>query len=213
VTVLSKILSQSGISLADTYDVEGSIAGVENLESRDVHLFDEMGARVFSERLHRFLVRMSPGAINQNTNFAAQAGGFPDSTNRILSVAVIVVLAEATRLETAQISLRESADDFRELPIMVWDINDDPEVRIRWDDDGAGVASFVQLRPSTQMVPNLVTRFGTAGAMPTIEFRGISGGFGAGTVTPIAIIDLLRPDTGNPAPGEPSSHGLPMPSW
>ena len=43
-----KILSQAGISLADLYNVEGSIAGIEQLDTRELPIVHEMSGTIFS---------------------------------------------------------------------------------------------------------------------------------------------------------------------
>lgn len=211
---MPKILSQSGTSLADTYDVEGSIAGVENLESQDVHLFDEMGGRVFSERLQTFLVEGEAAGVLQNATFAAVLGGVPDSPNRLLGLTVIT--DAVARLTDVQVSAREvtpAGAGAREFPIWVWDNTAGTEVTTTWDRDGAGVAAFDVLIPVQTQVPTLITRLGVAKQMGQLIMRGLSSGFGAGTVDIIICATFCRANPGNPAPGEPSSHGLPLPGW
>ena len=208
---MPKIQSQSGVSLADTYDIEGSIAGVENLESADVHLFDEMGARVFSERLQAFIVRLTAGAQTQGTAWSAVASGIPDTVNRILGLTVIT--DQANRTSNLQVSVGNNVTG-REMPIWNWATAVDDEVGIQWSDDGAGQAAF-NLMSSIHgyHLPQLLTRIGAAKAMPDVIFRGITTVFGAGEVEAILLFHLARAASGNPTPGEPSSHGLPFPSW
>jgi len=209
---MPKILSQSGVSLADTYDIEGSIAGVENLESKDVHLFDEMGGRVFSERLLSFNIRMTSGAVAQNITWNTEAAGIPDSINRVLGVFVFIVAADTTEVANCQVSYRDQ-NDLTEIPIFTWDDGTDPEIPIRYADNSATSTGLIQLRSSVSLLPGLLTRYGEEEDMPSIVFRGVAAGFGAGTVTCVAYIHLCRANRGNPAPGAPSSHGLPLPGW
>jgi len=208
---MPKILSQSGTSLADTYDVVGSIAGVENLESKDVHLFDEMGARVHSERLLSFTVVLNTAAISQSSNFEAAAAGFPDSINRLLGVFVSVPAANAGRVEDGTVSIVQPSG--QEFPIWSWDLADDVERGVRFDLAGAGEADRIALISTTPFVPLLITRGEDAGRMQSLALRGSTGAFGAGTIVISVSVLLLRPDGGNPPPGAPSSHGLPPPSW
>jgi len=207
-----KVLSQSGISLADVYDVEGSIAGTDELLAREVALVHEMGGQILSERLQAFFLRMSSGAIAQNTNWTVTSGQLPDCPNRILGVSVFIPVAQTTDVSNCMLSIQNGEID-REIPFYTWDESDDPEVRVRWDDAGAGAANFMELRSSVVRTPTLATRLGLGEAMPVIRFRGATSGFGAGTLTAIAMIHILRATPEVPTPGHPSSHGLPLPSW
>ena len=87
---MPKILAQAGISLADVYDVEGSIAGTDELLSEDVSLVHEMGGHMMSERCRSFVVTLATGDQIQNANFAATGGLIPDSPNRIHAAALFL---------------------------------------------------------------------------------------------------------------------------
>lgn len=208
---MPKILSQSGVSLADTYRIEGSVAGVENLESRDVSLFDEMGGRVFSERAQSFIITLSSTAILQSVSFDINAGSLPDSPNRILGIQVIADTIGRTNL--CQVSVAGAASDPGEFPLFVWDTADDVESNIRYSLAGAAAGSDGYLVPSNVFTPFLMTRMGAEAEMGSLQMRGQSSAFGAGTVTIRAFVMLCRANPGNPTPGTPSSHGLPIPSW
>ncbi|MEE8551606.1 MAG: hypothetical protein V3T08_10175 [Gemmatimonadota bacterium] len=206
---MGKILSQSGVSLADTYDIEGSIAGVENLESSDVHLFDEMGGRVFSERLRSFNVQIEVSPL-QSADFSVAAGGIPDSPNRVLTVCVMAENAGAVL--NVQISMR-NLDTSNEIPIFVWDSVVDTERVIEWTDSGGATAPLIYLVNAAPAIPELMTRYGDAGAMGDFIMRGTTTAFGAGNEDIRGLIHLVRANRGAPTPGEPSSHGLPLPGW
>lgn len=208
---MSKVLSQAGISLADVYDIEGSIAGTDELLSKEVSLVHEMGGQIHSERLLSFDINMAPAAQSQSAAFAVTAGGIPDSINRILGVQVSAANLEGGRLSHASLALVFSTG--QEVPIWWWDSAIDSEFNIRFDRLGAGVANRVGFQPSFAFPQQLITRVGDAGLMPDIIFRGVTLAFGAGTIVPAALLVLLRPDRGAPAPGAASSHGLPIPSW
>ena len=211
---MGKILSQSGISLADAYDVEGSIVGVEELESQGVKLVHEMGATMLSERLQGFFVKME-STVAQNAFWTLSSGAaitFADSPNRILGISIVIPAANAGDVTHCSLSIQNALLD-RELLIHTWDSGDDPEVRVRFNDDGAGIASFLELRPAVSNIPQLMVRLGEGPIMPNLRFAGGTSGFGAGTVVVTAIIHLCRANPETPAPGAPSSHGLPLPSW
>ena len=65
----------------------------------------------------------------------------------------------------------------------------------------------------TQNIPCLATRMGDAKIMPQMVFRGLTTGFGGGTVEIIINILLARASQSTPTPGEPKGHGLPLPGW
>jgi len=207
----SRIQSQAGVSLADTYAVPGSIAGIERLETHEVHLTHEMGGTIFSERLQGFLARAATGALLQNVNFNVELGVFPPSVNRILSVCVLADVV--ARTNHCVISIQNNVSG-REMPIWWWDSADDGEQQVRWSDDGAAVAVFIALRQTgINRLPTLLTPLGDERQMGHVFFRGATSGFGAGNVSLTALINVARPNTGVPPPGEPSSFGLPLPSW
>jgi len=66
---MPKVLGQVGVSLADAYDIEGSIAGVDELVTRDVSLTHDMAATIFSERVSTAIRRSATAALAQNTLF------------------------------------------------------------------------------------------------------------------------------------------------
>jgi len=206
-----KVLSQAGTSLADVYDVEGSIAGIDALDIEDIKGVHDLGPQIHSERLLVFQVLADAGATNQNTAWNIVLGAFPDSINRLLSIAVVVDVAG--RMQNASIHINDP-DTLIDHPIWAWDVADDVESELRWAGPVLQPGARL-LRPTNDLLggaPTLIAR-GQNGQMPTIVFRGISSAFGAGTVQPQASIQIIRPNTGNPAAGEPSSHGLPIPSW
>lgn len=209
---MGKILSQSGISLADSYQIEGSIVGVEELQSRDVSLVHEMGATILSERLQSFFIRQTSGSLAASATWSVSTGELPDSPNRILGISVFLPLAEVNRISFCSISIQNGRTN-REIPIFTWSLPDDDEIPVRWNDDGAGVAEFVELRSKVNKLPQLITRLGIGEAMPVIRFSGQVAAFGAGTVEAVAITHVCRANPEVPAAAQPSSHGLPLPSW
>jgi len=208
---VSKILAQAGTSLADTYDIEGSIAGVENLESKDVHLFDEMGGRVHSERLLQFGLIADSTAVLQTVAWDIELGGFPDSINRLLSISVIATAV--ARTDFCSVAIRDS-ESLIDHVIWAWDAAVDVEKQVRWARPTVG--NQVLLEPANPILggaPTIIARTGASSTMPSLFFRGQSLTFGAGTIQVKALINIARPDPGAPPPGAPSSHGLPIPGW
>lgn len=202
---MPKVLSKSGDSLADVYDVEGSIAGVEELLSKDINLVHEMGATIFSERLSTRMVDLTSGAIAQtlafNVNFTVT------ETARLLGIQVIT--SDPARLLRVQASITSPpAVDNQDVPIWLWDVaaNGVTAARLLL----AGTVTAVNLlnpnfRPD---IPNLLVGLGSPRPASTISLRGFTATFGAGTVTTQALILLAFPQVGGL-----SSRGLPIPSW
>ncbi len=216
---MAKFQSQAGASIADTYDVVASTLDLDEFNaSQGVNPVEEMGGRVFAERVNSVMIKVEPAApILQTITFdltllGSVATPTPDSPTRLMSLSVMIAAAEATRIKSAAVYMRD-LNLSREVCVWSWDIATDDEVECRWNDDGAGAAAFFLLRSTANFLPELMTRAGNERVMPQLLFRGLSATFGAGTVNPICVAHLLRATTANPAPGEPSSHGLPIPSW
>lgn len=209
---MPKVLSQSGMSLADLWDVEGSIAGVEELTSREVGLTHEMGATLFSERIFGSINRLTSGALLQNISFDVTL--FPNISG-VHRISQVLLFADvAGRTDRAQISINLPVS-LRDMPLAVWDVNDGGSLsaNIRFADGGAA-GNQVALIPSLVQTPALV--FGpeqpNADAVGPGEFvlRGLTSGFGAGTVTISAFIYSSRTDIDLAGA---TSFGLPVPSW
>jgi len=207
---VTKVLSQAGISLADMYDVEGSIAGVEQLESREVQVVHELGATIAAERLVGNIVRLSTGALIQSSGWNLLFPSLPTTPFRILGVAVIAITA--ARVDNCQVSIRNNAviTDGVEIPIFVWDGTADAEVPFRWVNNGAAIAEGRYLRQAAPIVGMPSMGFGDTSRedTPSIVFRGSTTAFGAGTVEIVGEIY-----TASMALGGVSSFGLPIPSW
>jgi len=129
---MPKVLAKAGDSLADVYDIEGSIAGVDQLLSNDVNLFHEMGGVIFSERLELVITRKLTGAIAQNITWDILIEGLPLNAFKIQSVSVV---ADADRISNCVLSARSSIRD-RESIIFSWDTGADPSIPIRHQAQG-----------------------------------------------------------------------------
>jgi len=207
-----KILSQAGTSLADVYDVEGSVVGLENLDVTDVKGVHELGGQIHSERLNMFGLLAATGTLAQNTTWAIVLGGFPDSVNRLLGV--FVHADTPARVTHCSLAIRDPGTLVDHI-IWMWDSVTDLESNVLWA--GPAVTTQIALRTIEPNVaggaPTLIARMGASRVMPDLVFRGLTAGFGAGLVNTRCEILVARPDRGNPGPGEPSSHGLPIPGW
>lgn len=203
---MPKILSQTGISLADTYDVEGSIAGVESLQSEEVALVHEMGQTIFSERLSTTLRRSTSGSIIQGAAWKVTVADLPATPARVLGVSVI---ADLDRIEKASLAVADPLSS-REMPFFVWDTNTDASIPVRWDDSGGGTVSEFFLRPLGGYLgtPLFFGGGDQPQTVPDLIFRGLSTTFGAGNVVCVATIYIAFAQVGGI-----SSKGLPIPSW
>ena len=201
---MSKILAKSGDSLADVYDVEGSIAGIDDLVSREVNLVHEMGATIFSERLAGRMLDISSGAILQNIQFDVNFS--VSVTSRIL--ALQVVTTSSTRLNRVQVSITSPPSlDNSDVPIWVWDSNDG--FRFANVLTAGALASINILVPAmTPQIPTLLVGQDSPRQVSTITLRGLTTGFGAGNVTTRLILYVAFPQLGGV-----SSRGLPLPGW
>jgi len=198
-----KILSQSGRSLADIYDAEGSIAGIDQLETRELPIVHEMGATVFSERFVTSIRRMASGALAQNTAISLALATLPSTPTRLLGVAVISDVA--ARVDRLAISLRDPGAT-NEIPVWVFDGNSTP---IEFADAGAGTATFDLLGAQQVFTPSFVGGNGQPGRMVSdIAVRGDTTGFGAGDVFVRVFLHIAFA-----AAGGVSSFGLPLPGW
>ena len=206
-----KVLSQAGISLSDVYDVEGSIAGTEQLDAREVQLVHEMGGTIFSERLGARITRVETAALSQSSDFDFVVTDLPEDITRIVGITVLAT--NAGRVGHCNVAARDGQGG-REMPLWAFDFADDAELNIRIQEDGAAVANTVFLRPlaSVPALPSLLVNVRIPGtgavAINELTFRGSTRAFGAGTVTLVALIHMLFTHTTSL-----SSYGLPVPSW
>lgn len=201
---MGKILSQAGNSLADLYDVEGSIAGIDTLDTRELPIVHEMGHTVFSERLSGVMTNSSSGAVLQNATWDNELADLGVTPSRIVGVAVFTTLS--ARVSDVTVSVREPSTD-REIPIFSWDLNEGIIVgRIR----AGGVSGATEFLQNTTIgtLPSML--IGTDQPLPVdqIAFRGLTTGFGAGSVTVNLVLYRIFPQIIGI-----SSRGLPIPGW
>jgi len=206
---IQKVLAQAGTSLADVYDVEGSVAGIEELDSESVKTVHEMGSVIMSERLSGTMVVITTIALAQTLTWDVAVALPPRFNTRILGVQVFSNQS-ITRSATAQVSISNQADD-GDLPIWAWNsgAGSDDSRSIRARLFAGTLGTFVQLTPGdAQLTPSLLV--GTEQPIDTavLRFRGLTATFGAGTVVHEAVVYNAFP-----ALRGVSSRGLPMPSW
>jgi len=205
---MTKILSKAGASLADMYDIEGSIAGIDQLETRELPIVHEMGATVLSERLTTRVFRIPTGAINQSTDFNVELTTLPETPARLLGVQVITDVA--TRVESAAV-LGTDPRLSQDFPLWAFDTTLAQAEAVTLEDAGVS-ADFFLLVPRTGL--NIFPAFvgGREQQDPmvsSVTLTGRSTAFGAGTVSVIALMLLAFPRRD----GSVSSKGVPIPSW
>jgi len=200
-----KVLSKSGDSLADTYDVEGSIAGIEQLRPEEITLVHEMGATLFSERMSGAIRRARVEAINQSTVFDVVLTDLPAGNWRVFAVVVFANFVD--RVGNVMVAMRDPGSG-REIPIFLWDTANDAQSTARIVQEGAAAGNVQMLIPNPLQTPSFGVGSGQPQQVPEIAMRGTSSAFGAGTVAVTTLIYL-----GLSQIGGLSSRGLPVPSW
>jgi len=201
-----KVLAKAGDSLADVYDVVGSIAGIEELITREVTTFHEMGQTIFSERLSGAITVFQTGALAQNTTWDLS---FPTvaPASRILGLAVVSDVAARTL--HCNFSLSDRGANPQDIPVWAWDSALDVQRLVRMQNLGGAAASLVQHQPVHQyQTPNLMVGRLQPQFVPTLFFRGLTSGFGAGTINLFGIAYLAFAELEGVA-----SRGLPVPGW
>lgn len=202
---MPKIRARTGVSLADIYDIEGSIVGVDELVPQEVQTVHEMGHTIFSERFGLTIARASSGAIAQSTAWNNTLTPNAQSFYRILGIAVLS--DQPGRVSNCVISIR-SATLGREVPLWVF-VNADGASTIQLVENGGAVAAAELLNGTILGLPGLGAAAEQRDSCPEIVFRGLTTAFGAGTATQIVLVQL---GLASPAGGL-SAYGLPMPSW
>ncbi len=202
---MGKVLSRSGDSLADVYDVAGSIAGIDNLETADVNLVHEMGATLFSERLAGRIITISTGAIAQSITFDDQFTVL--ETSRILGVQIVT--DNPVRIANVQLSVTSPVNiNDTDLPLVTWEAGGaDTTARVRVAGTTANMRILQPIAPMGNL-PSLMVSAESDSPVTLLSLRGVSTAFGAGTVLIRALIYL-----GFSQPGGLSNRGLPLPSW
>ncbi len=206
---MPKILAKSGDSLADVYDVKGSIAGVEELLSQDVNLVHEMGGVIFSERVGSNVLEIATGAIAQSTDFNINFN-LGRGPRRLLGVQVFHSSTIGTaRIDHCQVSITTPpAGSNTDIPIWYWNagVNATQEISVM---KGGVLADLNLLVPSVPpLLPNLLMGDDQPNTAPLITMRGTTIAFGAGTIVISVHVYFAFTQLGGV-----SSRGLPMPGW
>jgi len=198
-----RILSQAGKSLADVYDVVGSVAGIDELHSREVHLSHDMASTIFSERMASRILQDSTPTTTQSDDFDSEILLLPATPFRIHGITIFNgTLNTVARLANLVIVMR---DELNTNDTIVW----------MWD----GTVEIQRLEGAAKEV--LMPEIGFAGCLPSIGMggdqpatvgqmfaRGDTLAFGAGDIT----LGIRTHISFSQLEGV-SSVGLPIPSW
>lgn len=213
---MPKIQTRAGESLADQYDTPGSVAGVEELLSRDVGLFHEMGNVLLSERMQSEILEITGAAMGASVSFdwvTEVSRPLPKTPTRIFQIAIVA--SRAATIARAALYISDPGPQFdgtstaREIPIFAFDYALDVETPIQFEDGGDAEATWYLLRSPTPMLQQLLVRIGALHTMPDIVLRGETLGSFSGVVYVRALILLASP-SGGP---QGATVGLPIPSW
>lgn len=205
---MAKILSQSGNSLADIYDVEGSVAGIEQLETRDLPIMHEMGATVMSERFTTRIIRLSTTGIAQNLEFRIEIGTLPETPARLLGIQVIS--DNSGRIVRAAVVATDPTLQ-QDIPLWVWDAAGAvSEAIIMFDATVSAAHSLLIPHGGANIFPSFCGgREQQDSMVSSLTLTGRTTGFGAGTVVITALCYLAFPRRDINI----SSKGVPIPSW
>lgn len=207
---MAKILGEGGKSLADIYDVVGSVVAVDEIEADSVTAVHELGALINSERMGSSIALLKTGDLNQSADVLVEMSGFTGIT-RVLNV---FVYADAgSRVNDVSVNIQDAGAQ-REVPLFMWETGQDAEFTARILSEG-NAGGFRVLRPAVQYLtlPGMVFGAGQRAQCPVLTMRGTTGGFGAGTVEIFAAVQIANADVTGTGTGAPSNIGLPIPSW
>ena len=205
-----KIQTKSGSSIADTYDVVGSIAGVQELDQDSVKVVHEMGATIASERMGVSVLRVDTGVILQSVVFGASIFGVQLPPTVFKLVNLIVFADVAGRLTNVAVVARDpNAAVIQEVPIWTWDGGATNTVRM--SDEGAATAEVEVLIPTAGIsaVPLFMSGRAQPNEFSELIVRGTTSAFGGGDVTIAMLAVFAHPDHALIG----GSVGLPIPSW
>ncbi len=204
-----KILSRSGSSLADVYDVQGSIAGIDQLETHELPIVHEMGGTILSERIAGRIFRVSTGDILQTITWEIVFSELAEFVGKISGISVWT--DTVARVSNASVCLVDDTvpATLRNIPMFAWDSVVGGSIITQIEDEGT-LATFDLLTPvAAAMLPNvIVTGTGQPRTVERVAFRGLTTTFGAGTVEVVCAMHILSPGFGGL-----NSRGLPLPSW
>lgn len=203
-----KILSKSGESLADIYDVAGSVAGIEQLETRELPIVHEMGATVMSERFTTRIFRITSGAVLQSVAFNLELTTLPDTPARLLGIQVV----STSTVRLAQVAVLGTDPTLgQDFPLWAFDTTLAEFEQVTMEDAGSGQPLQILVpRTGLNVFPAFVGGAAQQDSMvSSVTLAGLTTAFGGGTVTTTALLLLAFPR----GAANISGVGLPIPSW
>lgn len=207
-----QIQGRAGDSLAGIYDVVGGSANVSELHDQEVQLVHEMGHLILAERLRTAIRLVQATTVAQSTSFNAAISDLPGTPYRLQNA--ILFLVGSGALTNATVSL-ELEDGSRSIPLLNWDSVPDASSTMQFTFGGSLISALV-LRPGYSAFPILgLGEFQgqpVNQCTPIIRLAGTTTAFGAGTIDINCILQV----THSHLPGlqqQPTSYGLPIPSW
>jgi len=220
---MPKILGDSGKSLGDAYDIEGSQIAIKNLNSEEgVTLVHEMGHTMFAERLFARILMWDSGLLNQSTSFYArstQAGWAAGATAPAVPVRVYGCLAfidvgdgwatHVTRCAILAHIVDDGTGEGQDFPVWVWNGTGNSTIRMQ-SSAATAVPQVGDADPSQGVFPSpfLLQGGNRASQVDELVLSGTTAAFGAGTTRITAKALIASPD-----PAGLSSLGVPIPSW
>jgi len=205
---MSRIQAKAGESLADVYDVRGSIAGLDELETKTVQAVHELGATIFSERLRARVISGVSGDKAASASFDFTLFNF--TAIPFIRIHQIFVFTDTTsRLADVAVSIEDEKSAGTGMPIWVWNGSD--ELAVRTSVAGSPT-NTIALVPSIAFggLPSFMVGRNQPGqeSSPNLTVRGNTSAFGAGDVevTAHALVSF-------PILGGVNSRGLPVPGW
>jgi len=197
---VSKIQSQAGQSLADVYDVVGSVAGIEELIPKEVTLTHDMASTIFSERMSSLIIGNSTGAIAQTLPIDTAILNLPNTPFRIHGITLMNAATNTVaRIANMVVVLTDPGGN----DIIIWMWDGTVEIQ-RLEAD---VKEILMPEPGFDL-PNLGMGGGQPSTVPQMFMRGDTITFGAGTVNIEARVHISFSQLEGV-----SSVGLPIPSW
>ncbi len=206
---MAKARGQSGVSIADTYEIPGGVFKIGDIDDSQVNLTHDLASTVFAERFQTEMRVSTTGSISQNTSWANTISDLPGVPTRLLGLCVHADVA--ARITRASVVIQD-ADTGQEIPIFFWDITTDIETQVRMSDAGGlGVQEVLQPTQAYFGIPMPTFVGGSLQVDPVCRnliFRGTSAGFGAGSVECILTMYIAHSQV-----SKSTAKGLPVPSW
>jgi len=200
---VSVIDGDAGKSLASQYDVKGSSIGVAELRDQDgVSLIHDMAAVISAERGTSGIRRI---LLNQGQSTT----GLATITDLALNMSFLrnLFLGADVSTDWSRVTILAADEGGREIPIFNWSTGE-PTTTGRIVDPTLGTAPEFFIN---QLPFNPLLLCGTSqpvnGIFRTINLRGQTTAFGAGTVDLVALLQIE-----GTAIGGISSYGVPLPA-